>query len=248
LQGSAPEEIILAEEEAVINRGVGITQQVESDFDLGPQTEGNLVLTNRRLVYAHGAQHEMDIPVGTVDPFETLGRKRLYISDVEDLDDIPHDSSNITIQISAVTSARGHHAPGLSPRLEVRWNDGGVVKVTEFVEQETGRSRRRNLNDWAPVIERLKAGKQKLLLLPRAPQRDSLEGQVLVELADMQEKGLLTIGQGIEKKHGVSLDPEDVREACENLASQGLVERITPPQEDPFYVKVSPLGGDDLNQ
>ena len=40
----------------MINRGVGIVQEVESDLDVGKQTEGNLVLTNRRLVYVSAAR------------------------------------------------------------------------------------------------------------------------------------------------------------------------------------------------
>ena len=248
MEASSPAEVILAEEEAVINRGIGIIQEVESDLDVGKQTEGNLVLTNLRLVYAHGAEKEVDIPVGTIDPFETLGRKRLFISDVQELDDIPSDPSNITIRLSSIVSAKGHHPPGLSPKLEVRWNDNGIVKVTEFVEQETGRSRERNLNDWAAVIERLKTGRQKITALPPAPDRDSLEGRVLLSLDDMQEKGLMTIEAEVEKRYGTDLDPDQVREACERLASQGLIRRTSGDQEGSFYVKVSPLGDDDLNR
>ncbi len=248
MEGSPSEEIILAEEEAVINRGVGIIQEVKSDLDVGRQTEGNLVLTNLRLVYVHGAGKEVDIPVGTIDPFETLGRKRLFVSDVEDLDDIPSDPANITIRISSMAWVKGHHTPGLAPKLEVRWNEGGMVKVTEFVEQETGRSRRRNLNDWAPVIGRLKEGKQTITMLPRPPDGDTLEGRILLNLADMQEKGVLTIEGELEKKFNLDLDPDQVTEACGRLASQGLINRTTSNQEGPFYVKVSPLGEDDLNQ
>jgi len=51
----------------------------------------------------------------------------------------------------------------------------------------------------------------------------------------------------LESAYGVDLEPEDVREACERLAVSGLAKRTTPPDEDPFYVKVSPLGDDDLN-
>lgn len=247
MDGGADGEIILAEEEAVINRGVGMLQGMEADLDLGRQTEGNLVLTNLRLVYAHGGQREVDIPVGNIDPFETLGRKRLFISNVDDLDDIPYDPANVTIQIASVTSARGRHAPGMAPRLEVRWRDGGVSKVTEFVEQETGRSRRRNLNNWAAVIERLRDGKQKIVNLPSQPGRDTLEGKILFNLADMQEKGVLTIEQELEKRFDLDLDPEQVEQACENLVAQRLVQRTSPRGEGGFYVKISPLGEDDLN-
>jgi hypothetical protein len=235
------DEIILAEEEAVINRGVGFVQEVESGLDLGGETEGNLVLTNLRLVYVHGGEKEVDLPVGT------LSKKKLYISDVDELDSIRGDPSNITIHISSITSVKGHRRPGSAPKLEVRWNEG-VQKSTEFVEQETGASRRRNLNDWAPVIERLRAGTQKITMLLPPPDRDSLEGRILLDLDDMQEKGLMTIEGDVEKKFGLALDPDEVKSACEKLASQGLIKRTNPSEEGPFYVKISALGDDDLNQ
>ncbi len=248
MEGNPSQEVILAEEEAVVNRGVGVRQEMEADLDVGKETEGNLILTNLRLVYAHGSESEVDVPVGMVDPFETLGKKRLYISDVEDLENIPQDPANLSIKLSSIVSVKGHHTPGLAPKLEVQWNDNGVVKKTEFVEQETGRSRTRNLNDWAPVIERLKGGRQQIHMLPRAPERDSLEGRILQVLSDMQEKGVLTIEGEVEKKFDGDLDPDQVKEACERLASQGLISRTTTVPDEPFYVKVSPLGDDDLNR
>jgi hypothetical protein len=248
LEGNPSDEIILAEEEAVVNHGVGVIQEAESDMDVGKQTQGNLVLTNLRLIYAHGAEKEIDIPTGMIDPFATLGKKRLIISDVEELDNIPSDPFNTFIRISTITSVKGHHIPGFAPKLEVRWTDGGLEKATEFIEQETGRSRRRNLNDWAPIIERLKAGKQKITILPPAPDRDSLEGRILLVLDDMQEKGLITIESEVEEKFKMDLEPDQVREACEKLVAQGLIRRTTSINEDPFYLKVSPLGEDDMNQ
>ncbi len=240
MSGSSSDEIILAEEEAVISRGVGVIQEVQSDLDVGKQSEGNLVLTNRRIVYVHGAEKEVNL-VGT------LSRKRLYVSDVGELDNIPWDPSNITIPLSSIISVKGHHTPGLAPKLEVRWNDG-VEKRTEFVEQETGSSRRKNLNNWAPVIERLRSGEQRITTLPPPPARDSLEGMVLLALDDMQEKGLLTIQGEVEAKSGTDLETDAVEAACEGLVAQGFVKRTTPSSESPFYVKVSPLGQDDLNQ
>jgi hypothetical protein len=248
LEGNPSDETILAEEEAVVNHGVGVIQEAESDMDVGKQTEGNLVLTNLRLIYAHGAEKEVDIPVGNIDPFLTLGKKKLFTSDVEELDNIPPDPFNIMIRISTITSVKGHHRPGFAPKLELRWNAGGVDKKTEFVEQETGRSRRKNLNDWVPIIERLRAGTQKITILPPAPDRDSLEGRILLVLDDMQEKGLFTIESEIENKFKADLDPDEVKEACEKLVAQGHIRKTTSTKEDPFYVKVSPLGEDDLNQ
>ena len=166
MEGNPSDEIILAEEEAVINHGVGAVQEAESDMDVGKQTEGNLVLTNLRLIYAHGAEQEMDIPVGMPDPFGTLGKKKLFFSDVEELDNIPSDPFNIMIRISEITSIKGHRRPGFAPKIEVRWSTGGIDKKTEFIEQETGRSRRKNLNDWVQIIQRLKTGTQKITILP----------------------------------------------------------------------------------
>src|ERR1700722_4740402 len=248
MAGNPSEEIILAEEEAVINHGVGVIQEAESDMDVGKQTEGNLVLTNLRLIYAHGAETEMDIPTGMLDPFATLGKKKLFFSDVEELDNIPSDPFNIMIRISEITSIKGHHRPGFAPKLEVRWTTGGIDKKTEFIEQETGTSRKKNLNDWVQIIERLKTGTQKITILPPAPNRDSLEGRILLVLDDMQEKGLFTIQSEIENKFKADLDLDQVREACEKMGAQGHIRRTPPAKEDPFYVKVSPLGGDDLNQ
>jgi len=39
-----------------------------------------------------------------------------------------------------------------------------------------------------------------------------------------------------------------VQAACEALVAQGFVKRTTSSSESPFYVKVSPLGQDDLNR
>jgi hypothetical protein len=248
LEGNPSDEIILAEEEAVINHGVGIVQEAESDMDVGKQTEGNLVLTNLRLIYAHGAQKEVDIPMGIIDPFASQGKKRLIISDVEELDDIPADPYNIMIRITTITSVKGHHTPGFAPKLVLKWNEAGVDKATEFIEQETGRSRRRNLNDWAPIIERLRTGKQKITILPPAPDRGTLEGRILLVLDDMQEKGMLTIEREVEEKFNTDLEPDQIKEACERLVVQGLIRKTDSSPEDPFYIKVSPLGEDDVNK
>jgi hypothetical protein len=245
LAGDSDKEVILAEEEAVICRGTGLLQEVESDFDVGKETEGNLVLTNRRLIYSHGAETEVDVPVGGPNPF---AKRRLYISDVRDLDDIPSDPENLTIPIESVISAVGHHKLGLAPKLEVRWNKNGLVKATEFVEQETGGSRLKNLNEWAGVIEGLKTGQQKFIRLPPPPDKNSLEGQVFYILGDMSEKGVFTILGEVEKEFSLDLDDEVLEKACENLVVMGLVKRLGEPKEDPFYQKISALGAEDLDQ
>ncbi len=56
MSDQSDQEAILAEEQAVVNRGVGVAQEVESVLGFGPATEGTLVLTDRRLIYARGAE------------------------------------------------------------------------------------------------------------------------------------------------------------------------------------------------
>ena len=79
-------------------------------------------------------------------------------------------------------------------------------------------------------------------MLPRAPDRDTLGGRILTVLADMQEKGLMTIEDEVEKRFGIDLDPDEVKTTCEELAGEGLLKT----QDGSFFVKVSPLGSDDL--
>jgi hypothetical protein len=230
----------------VISRGAGAAEAIEAAFDAGRETEGTLVLTSRRLIYAHGAEQEEDLMVGETAPLLREGRRRLIYSDVEDLESIAPDPANLSISIDSVLSAVGHRGV-MTPKLEVRWSEGGRERVAVFVQQITGSSRRKNLNDWAPVIERLKAGQQKIAELPALPGRDSLEGRIVTILSDMQEKGLFTIEGEVEEQFNTELDPDEIEQACERLASQGLIERTNREGEDPFYRKVSPLGSDDLS-
>ena len=51
---------MLAQEEAVINRGPGTRKGVEAAFGMGGETEGTLILTDQRLVYVHGEGKEVD--------------------------------------------------------------------------------------------------------------------------------------------------------------------------------------------
>ena len=238
---------MLAEEQAVISRGVGIIEEVEAAFDSGRETEGTLVLTNKRLIYVHGGSKEDDIPVGQTMPFVET-KKRLIYSDVRDLESIPPDPANLSIPLDSVVFVVGHQREAMAPKLEVRWSDGGENKVAEFVQQITGSSRRKNLNDWATVIKNLKSGQQKVATMPSLPDKDSLEGRIFVVLGDMQEKGLFTIEREVEQEFGVDLDPDDVEKASERLVSWGLVHRSGAADEDPFYQKSSPLGDDDLDR
>ncbi len=232
---------MLAQEEAVINRGPGIRKGVEAAFGLGGETEGTLILTDRRLVYVHGNEKEVDLKVGV------FSGKHLFFADVESLNSMPLDSASFEIPLSKITQVSGHRGEAIAPKLEVKWTDqGGVAKTTEFVQQMTGSSRKRNLNDWAKVIENLKAKKQRIIPLHPAPGGDSLEGRILGALGDMQEKGLMTLEAEVEERFGVDLDPDEVEEACSKLIAAGLIRNLAAPKEDPYYMKVSPLGADDL--
>jgi hypothetical protein len=245
LQASPADEVILAEEEAVINRGVGVIQEVQTAFDVsGKQTEGTLLLTNRRLIYVSGGERREDLPLGGLSSIS------LYYADVEDLDSIVSDAGNFSISLDSIVSVAGHRRTAMSPKLEVTWTEqrSGTSRSTEFVQRIIGGSRRKNIDDWGAVIERLKSGKQKIVALPPPPAADSLPGRVLYILGDMQEKGLFTLESEVSQKFGLTLDPEQVEEACRQLVAQGLTRRLGDPGEDPFFQKVSPLGDDDLDE
>jgi hypothetical protein len=238
---SAPE-VMLAQEQAVIRRGPGIRKGVEAAFGMGGETEGTLVLTDRRLVYVHGDEKEESVRIGG------FSAKRLFFSDVESLDSMALDSASVEIQIPKIVKVAGHHGEAIAPKLEVSWTEGGgTTRDTEFVQQISGASRRRNLNDWAKVIEKLKANQLRITPLPSAPGGDTLEGRVLGVLGDMQEKGLLTIENEVEERYKVDLDPDVVEAACETLVAAGLLLKGDVRYEDVYYRKKSPLGADDLS-
>jgi hypothetical protein len=235
-------EVMLAQEQAVIRRGPGVRKGVEAAFGMGGETEGTLVLTDRRLVYVHGSETEEDLPVGA------WSAKRLFFSDVESLDGMPLDSASVEMPLSQITKVAGHREVAVAPKLVVNWaGDSGEPLSAEFVQQITGGSRRKNLNDWAKVIDSLKKGQIRIAPLPAAPGDDALEGRILAVLGDMQEKGPLEIEEEVEEKYKVDLDPDEVEAACDRLAKAGLARKTTPKGEDPYYKKVSPLGDDDLS-
>ncbi len=233
---------MLAQEEAVINRGPGIRKGVEAAFGLGGETEGTLILTDRRLVYVHGDEKEEDLQIGA------LSKKRLFLADVDSLNSMKLDSASFEIPIPSIIKVSGHNGEAIAPKLEVKWTDkSGVVRETEFVQQITGGSRRKNLNDWPNVIEKLGAKEQKISVLPVPPDAGTLQGRILAVLGDMQDKGLLTIEDEVEERFGVDLDPDEVEEACQRLVAAGLVRKVAPQGEGPYFRKVSPLGDDDLS-
>jgi hypothetical protein len=219
-------------------RSGGASKELEAEFGVGTK-EGTLVLTNKRLIFVCTDDRGEDLPVGY------FGDHLLLYSEVEDLDSIPNQAPNVFIQLSAV-SARGHRGELGRPSLEVNWKDQDGSHDLVFTETLTGR-RKKNLNDWAPVIGGIKSGTQKLIVLPSPPSTDSLEGKVMHVMADMQEKGPLEIEEAVESEYKLELDPDEVQAACDRLSSQQLLIRSPDSNGDIYYRRVSPLGEDDLS-
>ena len=216
----------------------GVSKEVEAEFGVGV-TEGTLVLTSKRLIFVCTNEKGEDLPIGY------YGDHLLLYSEVEDLGSIPNQSPNIFIPLSAA-SARGHKGEIGRPSLEVSWKDESGSHSAVFTETLTGR-RKRNLNDWAPVISGIKDGSRKLVDLSSSPSTDTLEGKVMHVLSDMQEKGLLEIEEDVEGEYTVELDPDEVQGACDRLTSQHVLIRSPDSSGDVYYRRVSPLGEDDLS-
>jgi hypothetical protein len=230
--------MILAEEQGANMRSGGKSKELEAEFGVGLK-EGTLVLTNKRLIFVCTDEKGEDLPVGY------FGDHLLLYSEVEDLEKIPPQLPNIFIPLSVV-SVKGHKGGLGRPSLEVSWKDEGGDHDLVFTETLTGR-RKRNLNDWASIIEKIINGTQKLIVVPGYPSAGSLEGKVMHVLADMQEKGVLEIEEDVESEYNVELDPDAVQAACDHLSSQHLLVRFPDSSGDVFYRRVSPLGEDDLS-
>jgi hypothetical protein len=257
--GDSNDEVILAQEQDAINKPIHL--------GLFKEVTGTLILTNRRLIFACG--DEDDEPLTHDTKGESLGQKigkeaenleldawgmggYLFYSEIEDLNKIPPNPNNLSIPISSITSISGEKGVVLGrPFLKVSWKDersSENVKSTEFQEVLTGKERKKNLNDWAPIIEGLKEGTIKIQKLPKAPAKDTLEGKIAFVMGDMQEKGLSEIQQQVEERFKVDLDPDDCEEACKRLVANGFLEK-----EDGndgleiFYRKRSPIAIEDLS-
>jgi len=235
----ATAEIMLAQEQGVIMRQVGKEKKLEGA--IGGEWEGTLVLTNRRLIFVCTDERKDDLRSrGSI-----AGTMRLVYSDVEDLTSIPRTNGNIFIPLSSITSVKGHPGHLERPSLEAKWQEA-KEEGRVFVERLSGRSRRRNLNDWAIVIERLRTGNQKIIPLPQTPSVDTLDGKIVRVMADMQRKGVFEIEQEVETQFKAKLDPDDVQSACQRLADGGLLEKLQDKSGDMHYQKRSPLGDDAL--
>ena len=219
-------------------RSGGVSREVEAGFGVGV-TEGTLVLTNKRLIFVCTNEKGEELPVGY------YGDHLLLYSEVEDLDSIPVQPPNVFIPLTGA-SAKGHKGEFGRPSLEVTWKDQSGGHRAVFTETLTG-TRRRNLNDWASVIDGIKDGSRKLITLPSPPPTETLEGKVMHIMADMQEKGPLEIEEDIESEYRVELDPDEVQAACDRLSSQRLLIRSPDSSGDVYYRRASPLGEDDLS-
>jgi len=230
---------MLAQEQGVVMRETGAGKALEGQ--LGGELEGTLLLTNLRLLFVCTNEQKDDVR-GSLE--RTM---RLVYSDVEDLASVPAGENNVFIELSSTSSVKGHAGHVTKPSLEVKWREGASEKGRVFIERLSGRSRRRNLNDWAAVIERLKAGGQKLIQLPKPPATDTLDGKIYRVLADVQRKGVFEVQAEAEKQFGSKLDPDEVQAACDRLSNSGLLKKIPDSSGDNYYQKRSPLGEDELN-
>jgi hypothetical protein len=251
------DEVIIAQEQDAVNKPI--------HMGLLKDVEGTLVLTNKRLIFACGDEKLTrfakkvtgDEPAGEIIEeeaenalldFESLGGS-LFYSEIEDLKHISQNPKNLFIPLSAITSIAGekHRVLG-RPVLKISWNDdkSRTVKSTEFQERLTGESRTKNLNDWAPVIEQLKAGTIRVQKLPPAPPIDTLEGKIAFMMGDLQDKGLMEIEEEVEQAFKIELEPDDVEEACKKLVSAGFLDKGDDDVDD-FYRKRSPVGIDGLS-
>ncbi|MGI0078100.1 MAG: hypothetical protein ACRECH_00565 [Nitrososphaerales archaeon] len=222
---SGDQEIILAQEQSVI---------AKSGFE--KQVEGTLILTNQRLIFV-GATEEEDVRSG-------VGTESLRFSDVNSLDSIPKSQYNLYIPLTQIDFEKGRHIG--HPSLRVRWKDDSGERQEEFVEELTGR--KKNLNDWAAVIDKIKSGALKPdAPKTTAPEKDTLEGQILYVLGDMQEKGSLQIEEQVETMFELDLDPDQVEAALKKLVEMQLVDVLPDRSGVEFYRKHSPLGEDDLS-
>ena len=219
--------------------GTGKKKEMEADLGVG-EIEGTLVLTDRRLIFVCTDEKLDKLPVGA------WGRANISFSDVEDVDQIPKTTPNVFIPISSIESVKPHGGRLERPGVEVAWDEEQTRHSALFVQGMEER-KKKSLKDWGPVIENLKAGRQKLVPIPPPPAEDTLPGRIVRVLSDMQEKGVLEIEADVEEQFKVELDPDEVQGACDALSSQGLLRRYPDSSGDIFYRRASPLGEDDLS-
>ena len=188
-------ESFLAQEQGAIMRMAGERKELEAEFGIG-EKQGTLVLTNKRLIFV--CTHDIREDV-VLSPF--MGLKLLYSEVGEVMKKVEKAPPNLFISLEDIITVKGRKG-GLEgrPSLEVEWNDHGSKRNYVFTEVS---HRAQNLNDWTQIVENLKSGKQKLVALPAVPPIDTLEGKIMHVLADLQEKGVLTIEGSIRETFNV---------------------------------------------
>ena len=217
-------EIILAQEQDVLNK-------VSFERSL----EGTLIFTNKRLIFV-GANREEDI-----------GATSIRFADINDLASLPPKDSSLSIPLDQVEVEKAGGGIISHPSLRVKWREGSTERKAEFVQELIDRGRKKNLGDWARVIEGVRSGSLKIQLPSSTPPgKDSLGGRILYILGDMQEKGVMEIEELVEGAFEVDLDPDQVEDACKSLVSQGFLDASEDAGTN-FYRKRSPLGEDDLS-
>jgi hypothetical protein len=250
------EEVMIAQEQDAINKPIHLGMLKE--------IAGTLVLTSKRLMFVCGAEKDESLTHNMKG--ESTGRKiedeaenleldawgiagYLFYSEIEDLDKIPPNPKNLYLTLSSITSVSGQKGALGRPTLKVSWKDekSGAVRSTEFQEVLTGESRKKNLNDWAGVIEQLKAGSLRIQKLPIAPAKSTLEGKIAYVMGDMQEKGSGEIEQEVEEAFKVDLEPDDVEASCKKLVAMGFLDMDESDAAETFYRKRSPIGIDGLS-
>ncbi|MDG6921959.1 MAG: hypothetical protein JRN67_01545 [Nitrososphaerota archaeon] len=216
------QEMVLAQEQGVLHKS-----------GLGKEIQGTLVLTNTMLIFVAANTEIPSSPgLGTIQ----------YYADVNDLNSIGQNPPNMIIPLETILTTKGSKGIMTNPNLKIKLKAVSAERTEEFVQTIIG-GRKKNLNDWATVIENLKSGK----IIPKTPSwlpdKDSLEGRIVSVLRDLQEKGLFEIENEIESKYKIDLDPDEVEEACNKLTSKGILEK----KNEEFYRLQSPLGSDDLS-
>jgi hypothetical protein len=232
---SRDSELILAEEQGVLKRKAGIEKRIEATFGGGDEEEGTLALTKTKLIFVPGRAEE------------GAGMYRVEATDISDANSIPSNLSATNIQLSSISSVVGHRGELGLPSLEVRWRDYSGDKAVVFHQKMLESGRKKNLSDWALVIQKLQSGEISIASPASIPDANSsLEGKVLAVLSDMQEKGVLQIENEVDKQYEIDTDPDQIEKACNALVSLGLVDIVKDSAEN-FYRKRSPLGEDDLS-
>lgn len=222
---SSNSEIILAQEQSALYK-----------VAMGREIEGTLVLTNKRLLFVVANKEEN---MGNV----AIDSKAIRYADVDDLNSVPADPSNLSIPLESILGVDSQGKVIRTPEIKVRWRSGANESNAVFAQTLIG-GRKKNLNDWAKLIDDLRTGKRKISIPATTPARDTLEGKIFYILGDLQEKGPLEIEEDVEEKFSLDLDPDDVQAACDRLAKDGLVLKNHSYGLE-TYKRISPLGKDD---